>query len=153
MTRKSPNFITDIADDTRFQALLASIFGNSPFLSHCLLSDMGFARDIFTDGPEKSLKATLAAQNGGIGIDTDTGSVMAQLRRARRRVALSVGILDITGLWPLELITGALSQFADTALETAVSHLLLDGHKAGEIGLTDPADPSARVRLYCAGDG
>lgn len=136
------NFITDVADDTRFQALLGAIFGNSPFLSHCLLSDMGFARDIFTDGPENSLKATLAAQSGDFGADRDTSSVMADLRRARRRVALSVALLDITGLWPLELITGALSQFADTALETAVSHLLVEGHKAGEIDLTNPAEPA-----------
>ena len=122
-------FIEFSLTDTRLRALLAAIFGNSPFLSQCLLSEAAFAREIFTKGPKQSLKETQAALWREIGTDTTTQSVMSLLRRARRRVALSVGIADITGYWPLETITSALSGFADDALQLAVSHLLLEGRE------------------------
>jgi len=146
-------FIEYTLEDTRLRALLAAIFGNSPFLSHCLLSEVAFTRDILTGGPEGSLKETQAALCQEIGTDTTTQAVMSLLRRARRRVALSVGIADITGCWPLETITGALSEFADNALQLAVSHLLLAGQTAGEIEIADTNDPSHASGFIVLGMG
>ena len=148
-----PQFIETCLEDTRLHALLAAIFGNSPFLSHCLLSEVEFARDILTEGPEKSLKKTQAALCREIGADTTTQTVMSVLRRARRRVALSVGIADITGYWPLEVITGALSEFADNALQLAVSHLLLEGRTAGEIEIANADDPAHASGFIVLGMG
>jgi glutamate-ammonia-ligase adenylyltransferase len=136
-----PKFIEYSLEDTRLRALLAAIFGNSPFLSQCLLSDVTFAREIFIKGPEQSLNEIQAALCREIGADLTTQYVMSHLRRARRRVALCVGIADITGYWPLNTITSALSDFADNALQLAVSHLLLEGRAAGEIEIADPNDP------------
>ena len=146
-------FIESSLEDTRLRALLAAIFGNSPFLSHCLLSEAEFVRDIVTEGPEKSLKETQAALCQDIGTDTTTPAVMSLLRRARNRVALSVGIADITGYWPLEVITGALSEFADNALQIAVSHLLLEGHTAGEIEIANTDDPAHASGFIVLGMG
>ncbi|MDA0653754.1 MAG: glutamine-synthetase adenylyltransferase, partial [Proteobacteria bacterium] len=146
-------FIKLSLEDTRFRALLAAIFGNSPFLTHCLLSEVAFARDIFTRGPEQSLNETQAALCRDITPDTTTQALMSLLRRARRRVALSVGIADITGCWPLERITGALSEFADIALQLTVSHLLAEGQRAGEIDLADAEDPSHASGFIVLGMG
>ena len=148
-----PKFIEYSLEDTRLRALLAAIFGNSSFLSHCLLSDVEFARDVFTNGPERSLKETQAALCQDIGTDTTTQAIMFLLRRARRRVALSVAIADITGYWPLEMITGALSRFADNALQLAVSHLLLEGQTAGEIELATTDDPAHASGFIVLGMG
>ena len=146
-------FIKLSLEDTRFHALLAAIFGNSPFLTHCLLSEVEFARDIFTRGPEHSLNETQIALCRDITPDTTTQAVMSLLRRARRRVALSVGIADITGSWPLQRITGALSEFADMAIQLTVSHLLAEGRKAGEIDLANADDPSHASGFIVLGMG
>ncbi len=54
----------------------------------------------------------------------DEVALMTALRRARRQVALIVATADIAGLWPLEKVTAALTQFAEIALQSAVCHLL-----------------------------
>ena len=148
-----PQFIESCLEDTRLHALLAAIFGNSPFLSNCLLSEVEFVRDILTEGPEKSLKKTQAALCPEIAADPTTQTVMSVLRRARRRVALSVGIADITGYWPLEVITGTLSEFADNALQLAVSHLLLEGRTAGDIEIANANDPAHASGFIVLGMG
>ena len=72
---------------------------------------------------------------------------MAGLRHSRRRVALAVAIADIAGHWPLERITGSLSDFADAALSTSLSHLLLQAHDRGDLALDDPAEPERNCGL------
>ena len=150
---KIREFIESSLEDSRLRALLAAIFGNSAFLSHCLLSDVEFAHQIFTIGPEGSLRETQAAVSKAIGTDMTTPAVMSLLRRARRRVALSVAISDITGTWPLELITGALSGFADNALQFGVSHLLLEGQAEGEIEIANENEPAQDSGFIVLGMG
>ena len=58
---------------------------------------------------------------------------MHVLRIAKRRMALAVGLADIAGLWALERVSGALSAFADVALERATAHLLAEAVRAGEL--------------------
>src|SRR6185437_14297827 len=59
--------------------------------------------------------------------------LMSRLRATRRRAALLVAIADIAGIWPLERVTGALSRFADAAIEAALRHLLATAIAEGEI--------------------
>lgn len=147
------NFIEGAPEDSRLHALLAAIFGNSPFLSHCLLADMEFACGLLKKGPSISLKETRDALYREIGPETTTQDIMSRLRRARRRVALSVGIADITGRWPLDRITGALSDFADDALRLTVSHLLLEGQRAGDIEIAVAEDPAHASGFIVLGMG
>ncbi len=49
---------------------------------------------------------------------------MAQLRLAKRKVALAVALADIAGDWPLGKVTGALSAFADAAVKGALGFAL-----------------------------
>ncbi len=50
----------------------------------------------------------------------------AALRMGKRRVALLTGLADIAGVWPLETVTGTLTDFADLAsdlaLKAAIAH-------------------------------
>jgi glutamate-ammonia-ligase adenylyltransferase len=71
---------------------------------------------------------------------------MSALRVAKRRVALTVALADIAGLWPLERVTGALSDFADSAIDAAVAHLLREASAGGAFRLPDPDNP-------CQGSG
>ncbi len=146
-------FAREFADDKAGRTLLAAVFGNSPFLSHCSTSDPGFFRRLITEGADAVFPALLAETRARLGAETDTAGLMQGLRRARRRVALTVALADIAGCWPLGKATGALSAFADTALRLAVAHLLRRAAAAGEMTLADEADPERRSGFFVLGMG
>jgi glutamate-ammonia-ligase adenylyltransferase len=109
-------FARALADDPRGGSLLEAIFANSPFLTRCVLMDMGFFAELLSDGPQAAVDRAirgLAAETTGT---TDRKRIMAGLRHARSQVALAVGLADITGLWTVAQVTEALSRFADAAL-------------------------------------
>ena len=43
------------------------------------------------------------------------------MREARGGIALTTALADLAGAWPLEQVTGALTRFADTALDFAIT--------------------------------
>ncbi len=126
-------FASEFADHPGGRALLRAIFGNSPFLSQCVLRDIGFVRSLASQGPEAALEGLLEGL-GSIRADPEQipkrDDVAAALRNARRRAALLIAIADIAGLWPLEKVTASLSRFADAVLTTAVDYLLDEAQAA-----------------------
>ena len=143
-------FAQDFAKLEAGKALLAGIFGNSPYLTHLIINDPAYFRDLLRRGPDDSMAATLqeirsfcappaAGENKS---PLTTEELKAALRRAKSRAALAIGLADIGGLWPLERITGALSDVAEQSLATVVSHLLREGASRGDIALAHPEDPA-----------
>ncbi|MCH9058402.1 MAG: hypothetical protein IIB55_07225, partial [Planctomycetes bacterium] len=57
-------FAQEFASHGDGRALLRAIFGNSPFLSLCILKDMGFVRDFVSQGLDKPFEALLAELDG-----------------------------------------------------------------------------------------
>ena len=107
-------FAERFAADATGGALLAAIFGNSPFLTQCLLLDMAYLPTMLGRAPERTLGEVVAeaaaTPNAGDGTE-----LMAGLRRAKRRVALLVAVLDIGGVWDLGQVTGARESLPLTA--------------------------------------
>jgi len=132
---------TTMATDPDGQRLLAALFGNSPFLTQCVLSDVGFFTQLATHDPKVVLSDVLKRLKDELAAETDRGKLMAGLRIARRQVALLVAVADLTGHWPLETIVGALSDFADAAIAAAVSHLLRQLASRDVLRLPNPGDP------------
>jgi glutamate-ammonia-ligase adenylyltransferase len=110
--------------EPRAAALLASVFGNSPYLTHCLVRDPDHLARLLVDGPDVTVAAVLSALTQELAATPDTATLMAELRRLKRRLATAVAVADIGGLWPVEMVTSALAQFADGALDVATNHLL-----------------------------
>jgi [glutamine synthetase] adenylyltransferase / [glutamine synthetase]-adenylyl-L-tyrosine phosphorylase len=136
-----------MAEDHAGARILATVFGNSPYLSECLTQDIGFARDLLRDGPDATIEALLGQlRRLRTNQATDTRGLMSTLRVAKRRAALTIALADIAGLWPLERVTHALSDFGDLAIDAAVAHLLREAAAAGAFRLTDTNDP-------CRGSG
>ena len=52
--------------------------------------------------------------------DVEGGSVARQLRQMRARHMLALALADLSGVWPLEQLVAALSDFADRALDMAI---------------------------------
>ena len=134
--------------------LLSSVFANSPYLSHSLISDPGFARLLLEAGPDAAYRAAHDdAANRTDFAEESLAGVMARLRRAKRRAALAIALGDIAGVWPLERVTGALSGFAEAALGAAFRHLLRGLHDSGELALPEPDDPERGSGLFALGMG
>ncbi len=132
-------------------ALLASVFGNSPFLTHCILQDMGFFKRLVEGGAETARAEALA--DFRCEPDDDLALAMRRLRRARRRTALVTALADIAGIWPLETVTGTLTRAAEAALDAALGHLLRAAARAGHLRINDLADPVADCAIAVIGLG
>ncbi len=134
-------FARALPDDPAGHALLEAIFANSPFLSHCILSDITFFARILTRAPDAVVREVLRPLKDELPREDDRASLMAGLRIARRRIALAVAVADITGHWSGAEVTEALSTFADAALSAALSHLLRQAARRGELALPDSKTP------------
>lgn len=136
------------------RAVLDSVFGNSPFLSHCVLGDVEFAARLLSEGPDQSVADLLASvrDTGGI-TEESRSSLMRRLRKAKSNIAAAVAISDITSVWTVMQTTRALSDFASAALHASCSLLLGEEARKGNFAPPDPADPAAGSGLIVLGMG
>ena len=75
------------------------------------------------------------------------------LRLAKRRLALTTAIADVCEAWILPQITGALSDFADAALDCAATFLLAEADGKGVLSLADRERPTRASGLIILGMG
>ncbi|MFQ5984068.1 MAG: bifunctional [glutamine synthetase] adenylyltransferase/[glutamine synthetase]-adenylyl-L-tyrosine phosphorylase [Alphaproteobacteria bacterium] len=134
-------FARALARDPRGRALLDALFGNSPYLRRCLLAEMGYVRRLLARGPGACLEEALGGLEGAD--RAPRPELMARLRTAKRRVAVLTAVADIGGAWPLERVTGALTRFAEAALQATAAHVLRAAAEAGDIELGDHDRPEA----------
>jgi len=123
------------------KALLSSLFGNSPFLGKCVIRDPGFFADLISQPPDATLATIFHDMEFSHYADRPVSELMASLRRKKHHVSLLTAIADITTLWTVEQVTGALSEFAERATQLAVSRLLADQATAGNLDLPWLSDP------------
>jgi glutamate-ammonia-ligase adenylyltransferase len=134
-------FLSDLESDAAGHALLAAIFGNSPYLSRCLMHEMDTLRNLLTEGPDAAFATLMQDTERALAVETSQNRVMSELRRAKRRCSLIAGMADLAGLWPLEKITGALTSFAEESLHVAARYVLGAAASQGRIELADPENP------------
>jgi glutamate-ammonia-ligase adenylyltransferase len=147
---------SEFRDGDPGRRLFAAIFGNSPFLSQCCLSEPGFVVQLLLQGPDATFVELLRPLNDHSGGDSgspDKAALMRTMRVAKRRAALTIAIADITGAWPLEKVTQALSDTAKAALGASIRHLLGEAHRTGKLVLPDPGDPERGSGFIVLGMG
>src|SRR4029077_1572083 len=131
--------------------LLASIFGNSPFLSGVAVREHAFLTRVVEEGADPVYAETTAAVEAPEDFGEDTTALMRRLRIAKRRVALLAAVAELAGAWSLEQRLAALSGFAEAALGAAVRHLLRQAHSKGIAALANPDDPERDSGLIVLG--
>lgn len=148
---------------TALAAALDANTGLTDFLSAtCTLSS--HLRDIMLVRPEQlarilsglpeAARDQVLSRTSAIGTAGESeAEFMAALRHARSEMALLCGLADLGGWWNEEEVTAALSDFADTALEAAVSFLLAGLHDSGKLELPDRNTPSRESGLIVLGMG
>src|SRR3546814_18467069 len=75
-----------------------TIFANSPFLSHCLIADIGLLAAVLNLGPGGVLKNVLGTVKSTAADAGDQADLMRSLRVCRRRAAFAVAFADFAGL-------------------------------------------------------
>ena len=130
-----------VSDDPAGVKLLHAIAGNSPFLAQCLQRDAAFACRLLREGPDKTFANILANLRGVIDMETDTGKLMSALRESKRNAALTIAVGDISEVWDVNAVMGALSTYADESITVATCHVLRKHAKAGRLAIPDDDSP------------
>ncbi|MFC3713394.1 bifunctional [glutamine synthetase] adenylyltransferase/[glutamine synthetase]-adenylyl-L-tyrosine phosphorylase [Sphingoaurantiacus capsulatus] len=86
----------------------------SPFLRSLMRRRDDTLRRLAEAGPDVALTEAFARLDG-------EAAVAKRMRQAKADVALIAGLADMAGLWPLEIVTRALSDLADRTLDLAVA--------------------------------
>ncbi|MFN4355935.1 bifunctional [glutamine synthetase] adenylyltransferase/[glutamine synthetase]-adenylyl-L-tyrosine phosphorylase [Parvibaculum sp.] len=124
--------LASLAADAGARHLICSIFGNSPFLGRIIRLHPDWLPRLLNRAPEEAMSDLLARAAAARNLEKQA-DVMAALRHAKAEAALLVAMADITGAWPLEKVTGALTGFADMAVDSSVVWLLRNAATRGQI--------------------
>jgi [glutamine synthetase] adenylyltransferase / [glutamine synthetase]-adenylyl-L-tyrosine phosphorylase len=90
---------------------------HSPFLREAILARDDVAQAFVAHG---------AAAAADIALASEGETIDSRLRRQRHALALAVALGDLSGEFPLERVTGLLSDFADNALDEAVRTAIVE---------------------------
>ncbi|WP_341897704.1 bifunctional [glutamine synthetase] adenylyltransferase/[glutamine synthetase]-adenylyl-L-tyrosine phosphorylase [Ferrovibrio terrae] len=135
------------------KTLLTALFGNSPFLTELCLHEPATVDLLLSSGPDKALASALTALKLAARKAKASDDLAQPLRVAKRQVALSIAVADIAGLWPLEKITAALSDFAALCVDLAFAALLRDAAESGDLVLQDRKTPCKGSGFFALGMG
>jgi len=123
------------------RALLAAIFGNSPFLSGLAIAEWGFLTRVVEEGAGPPFEEIVTATETRAEHGENRAMLMRRLRIAKRRIALLAAVAEFAGSWSLEQQMTALSRFAETTIGAAVRDALRAAAANGTLAPLDPEDP------------
>lgn len=149
--------LMDVLQEPMAQPIFEAVFGNSPFLTRISRRNPNFLGQLMALGPDESLQNILA-KIGSLLPSLPEADMMTSLRQAREELALTVALADVTGIWQLRKVTGALTAFVDAALTATTAHLLCRMHEAGSLKLkngtsTDQNQVAVDCGLFILGMG
>ena len=112
--------------------LIAGAAGCSPYLKGLVERERDWLPEALSD-PETAIAAILTALP-----ETPPDALAVALRRAKRRLALIIGLADLAGAWPLETVTSTLTEFAGLACDLAIKAALVPEIRRGRLpGMTE----------------
>ena len=94
--------------------LITGTGGSSPYLKGLIVREGAWLESAVDD-----VEGALAAEQVRVN-DVAPDQLGAALRQGKRRLALLAALCDLAGAWPLERVTGALTDFADFAVSLAL---------------------------------
>lgn len=94
--------------------LVEGAAGCSPYLLSLMVREAAWMSAAF-DAPMAALDAEFARLR-----EVGAPDLPSELRRAKKRVALLTGLADLGGVWSLEEVTGALTNFADLSVQLSL---------------------------------
>ncbi|EPX85931.1 Glutamine synthetase adenylyltransferase [Rubellimicrobium thermophilum DSM 16684] len=122
-------------------ALIRGAAGSSPHLAGLLEGEGGWAVAAL-DAPGGALEVLLHAVR-----EAPPDRLGPVLRQAKRRLSLLVALMDLAGAWPLEAVTGALTQLADLAVDRTMRSFVEAETARGRLPPVDGAEAGGMVAL------
>ncbi|MBK1635611.1 glutamine-synthetase adenylyltransferase [Rhodovulum adriaticum] len=120
------------AQPPELRELLAGTAGCSPYLWGLMTREGDWLEPALAGDPDAAFAALLDEVRALPQEALKTG-----LRQAKRRAALLIALADLGGVWPLEQVTGALTDFADLCVDTTLKRLVAAEIARGKLpGLT-----------------
>ncbi len=113
---------------------LAPVFAASPYLGHLARRSPDRLHRILTGDPAATLAAIIAETEA---LDGDPDAMKAPLRRLKGDLHLLSALADLGGVWSLDQVTGALSDFADASVHAALRAVAFAARERGRL-LADP---------------
>ena len=123
--------------------LIAGAAGCSPYLRTLMAREQGWTAQALTCDPQVSIDAELAAL-----ADVPLAELSAQLRQAKRRVALLAALADLGGVWSLDQVTAALTDLADRATHVALSALVAEEIRRKKLPGMGPEDAATGAGMF-----
>ena len=123
--------------DQKLRSLLRGTAGCSPYLHGLMMTEVDWLRSVLKGSPDAAIADILGNLE-----DLSSDQLASALRIAKRRVALITALADLGGLWPLEEVTKALTDFADLSVRVCVTALVGDEIRRGKLPGFGPADAS-----------
>jgi [glutamine synthetase] adenylyltransferase / [glutamine synthetase]-adenylyl-L-tyrosine phosphorylase len=124
------------------RSLIMGAAGCSPYLTDLLRREGDWLRAAVQIAPEDALAAVFAGLARGAGTQ-----LASDLRSAKARVALLVALADLGGVWPVMQVTHALTEFADSAVQLCVQHLVGEEIRRGKLAGMGPDDAATGAGL------
>lgn len=115
----------------QLKALIEGTAGCSPYLSTQMTRQTDWLIGAFDD-PTQALAQMFEALK-----DAPLDQLNTLLRQAKSRIAALTALADLGGIWPLEQVTGTLTDFADLAVDVTIKALVSVEIKRGKLpGMT-----------------
>ncbi|MCV2880901.1 bifunctional [glutamine synthetase] adenylyltransferase/[glutamine synthetase]-adenylyl-L-tyrosine phosphorylase [Actibacterium sp. XHP0104] len=128
-----PERLQSLAPEMR--EVLQGTLGCSPYLKGLTEKEDEWLEGALARAPEDAFAAILADMRA-----LELDQLSSGLRQAKRRAALLIGLADVAGVWPLEDVTRALTDLADTAVDCAFRRLVAAEIKRGKLPGAQPED-------------
>ncbi|HWE77017.1 MAG TPA: bifunctional [glutamine synthetase] adenylyltransferase/[glutamine synthetase]-adenylyl-L-tyrosine phosphorylase [Pseudolabrys sp.] len=122
-------------------SILQSLTENSPFLWELASREPERLLKLIDADPDRHFPQLLADAARAVAATADPDQAMRLLRRMKAEAALLIALVDIGGVWPVMQAARALTQLADTAVQSAVHFALAEATASGRITPRDSSEP------------
>ena len=122
-----------LANSPKVEALLAGLADGSPYLWDIASAEPARLLAVLEADPDRHFADLLVETAQAVGVTKDEDTAMRLLRRMKAEAALLIALADIGGVWPVMRTTRALTELADTAVQSALRFLLRDAVRRGKL--------------------
>lgn len=127
-----PNF-----SGASFEQAAASAIENAPYLKRLMARRPDLLACVDVEWPERMLREALETAANVAAAPPPMDEGMRVLRRAKDAVHLAAALADLSRVWPLDRVTGALTDFADAALRAALAMGARERAERGQLTLSE----------------
>ena len=136
-----------LRDAPRARDLLAGVQEGAHFLWRLIVRDPGRLAALLADSPEHHIRRICAIARDTVSLDSEADA-MRRLRRLRAEAALLIALCDLGGVWSVDEVVAALSEFADSCVAGGFNFILRHAIADGKIAPENPDNPVDGLGMF-----